>query len=119
MGPEKTSAKRLLIALALAASPLAACGPKPADQAVAPPAETSVISSNVTDNTAAALDTAATPAAGSEAANVAAARDPGAPPANIADVREAAGDEGSVTAKAKVSEALKAGRFVPPKAPTQ
>mgnify|MGYP000662099938 CR=1 FL=1 len=34
-----------------------------------------------------------------------AATDPGPPPANISDVREAAGDEGSVTAKAKVSEA--------------
>lgn len=116
MGPETMTAKRLILASALAVAALSACGPKPADQAVAPASETS---STAAANTAVALDTAATPSAGTEAANVAAATDPGPPPANIADVREAAGDEGSVAAKAKVSEALKAGRFVPPKAPAQ
>jgi hypothetical protein len=98
--------------MALAGLGLAACGPKPADQAGPAPAETSAL---VASNTEAALDVAATPAAGTEAANVAAATDPGPPPANIADVRDAAGDEGSLEAKGKVANAKEAGRMIPPK----
>jgi hypothetical protein len=111
----------LLAATALIGLGLIGCGPKPADQAdqaenAAPLAETVP---GVDANVSAAIDTAGNASAGTEAANVAAATDPGPPPANIADVRDAAGDEGSLEAKAKVSNAAKAGRLDPPPKPAR
>ncbi len=109
------SKKTLMLGMgaALAALALTGCGAKEGEQAAAPAA------ANFESNAAAALDTAATPAAGTVAANVATATDPGPPPANIADVRDAAGDEGAPDAKARVSAAAEAGRLVPPGAPSR
>ena len=108
----------LFTATAVIGLSLIGCGPKPADQAenAAPLAETVP---GVDANVSAAIETAGNASAGTEAANVAAATDTGPPPANIGDVRDAAGDEGSLEAKAKVSNAAKAGRLDPPPKPAR
>ena len=118
MTKSQPSSFGLFTATALIGLGLIGCSPKPADQpnAATPLAETVP---GVDANVAAAIDTANNASAGTEAANVAAANDPGPPPANIGDVRDAAGDEAPLDAKAKVSNAAKAGRLDPPPKPAR